>query len=161
MTPPPHKSNRVDYNSGSGPSGFWLHTEVIRLVTLLKKKLQQQYTFHYSIPLFHSTIPFHHSIPPFQSSDGRLPYITVLRKLVGTRLPGISGMEQWNGIVEWNTGISFNCIFVSLGYFPALQGCCAYQKQTSRMILYMTLTCDDPLTFQLQVHINACPNLSL
>ena len=31
-------------------------------------------------------------------------------------------MEQWNGIVEWNTGISFNCIFVSLGYyFPALQ----------------------------------------
>ena len=27
-------------------------------------------------------------------------------------------MEQWNGIVEWNTGISFNCIFVSLGYFP-------------------------------------------
>ena len=30
-------------------------------------------------------------------------------------------MEQWNGIMEWNTGISFNCIFVSLGYFPALQ----------------------------------------
>ena len=30
-------------------------------------------------------------------------------------------MEQWNGIVEWDTGISFNCIFVSLGYFPALQ----------------------------------------
>ena len=31
--------------------------------------------------------------------------------------------NQWNGtgIVEWNTGISFNCIFVSLGYFPALQ----------------------------------------
>ena len=27
-------------------------------------------------------------------------------------------MEQWNGIVEWNTGI---CIFVSLGYF---KGCC-------------------------------------
>ena len=36
-------------------------------------------------------------------------------------LSGISGMEQWNGIVEWNTGISFNCIFDSLGYFPAVQ----------------------------------------
>ena len=31
-------------------------------------------------------------------------------------LSGISGMEQWNGIVEWNTGI---CIFVSLGYFKS------------------------------------------
>ena len=30
-------------------------------------------------------------------------------------------MEQWNGIVEWNTGISFNCSFVSLWYFPAFQ----------------------------------------
>ena len=26
--------------------------------------------------------------------------------------------QQWNGIVEWNTGVSFNCIF---GYFPALR----------------------------------------
>ena len=33
----------------------------------------------------------------------------------------LESKEQWNGIVEWNTGISFNCIFVSLGYFPALQ----------------------------------------
>ena len=28
------------------------------------------------------------------------------------RLSGISGMGQWNGIMKWNTGISFNCIFV-------------------------------------------------
>ena len=34
----------------------------------------------------------------------------------GKGLSGISGMEQWNGIVEWNTGI---CIFVSLGYFKS------------------------------------------
>ena len=25
-----------------------------------------------------------------------------------------SGMEQWNGIVEWNTGISFNALTVFL-----------------------------------------------
>ena len=36
------------------------------------------------------------------------------------RLSGISGMGQWNGIIKWNTGISFNCIFVSLEYFLAL-----------------------------------------
>ena len=37
------------------------------------------------------------------------------------RLSGINGMEQWNRIVEWNTRISFNFIFVGVGYFSALQ----------------------------------------
>ena len=46
----------------------------------------------------------------FASNDNQLAILC--------RLSGISGMEQWNGIVEWNTGIS---IFDSLGYFPALQ----------------------------------------
>ena len=50
------------------------------------------------------------------------------------RLSGISGMGQWNGIMKWNTGISFNCIFVSLEYFLAplnlLERCCVNQQFT-------------------------------
>ena len=71
--PPPYKVRRYIYNSGSGPSGPWLHTEVFRpsTVTFLKekktkkKKTAAAVTFHpvEHIPLFHSTIPFHHSSP--------------------------------------------------------------------------------------------------
>ena len=56
-------------------------------------------------PVFHSTIPFHCSRQLHVSVAAAEFFYTII-------------WNQWNGIVEWNTGNNFNC---GLGYFPALQ----------------------------------------